>query len=70
MTGHYTGQAAQANPLRTEAPADIIQSLSAQASVKKAAENGERLESLWPLANRTQLDNDVKYNETLRVRQN
>ena len=69
MTGHYTGQAAQANPLRTEAPADIIQNLSAQASVKKAAENGERLESLWPLANRTQLDNDVKYNETLRVRQ-
>ena len=69
MTGHYTGQTAQTNPLWTEAPADIIQNLSAQASVKKAAENGERLESLWPLANRTQLDNDVKYNETLRVRQ-
>ncbi len=36
MTGHYNRQAAQANPLRTEAsPLPISYRISAQASVKK-----------------------------------
>lgn len=47
----------------------LLEALVADKDLVAAAQMGEALVSLWPLKDGLQLDNDVKYNENLRVRQ-
>lgn len=55
--------------LTNKDPQEVIRDLSQDPALKAAADSGRKLIDLWPLTDSIQLDNDVKYNETLRVRQ-
>ena len=46
----------------------LVRRLTGEASVRDAAETGQRLVSLWPLTTSLHMDNDVKYAEELQVR--
>lgn len=55
--------------LTNEERDQLLEALVADKDLMAAAQAGEALVSLWPLKDGLQLDNDVKYNENLRVRQ-